>query len=326
MDLKRLLKDEYGLVPQSISQYKTTLRVTTSQGDFAVKSYSWKDKVPFITSMLSHLRNKGFLHLLQIVPSAEGKLYTEIDDKRIIVTRWVQGNTPNWSNLNSLKQAAELLAQFHHHAVGLITPPRGTKGTVDELIYPPSWVFMSVGQYRNGHILCRLLEWERQHGFDWLKQAVDITEQALRTFPADDYAQLIEEERRNYAFVHGDYNYSNVVCTDNQRLTMIDFDGCSLNARITDLAFLIQLHGCEPNRARMILNSYTSIRPLSLIESRVLYSLLQIPALAFRKLHGYVFAGNEISYTWGIERIVPLLKCPMHLHSLMKNMLLTYRQ
>ncbi|WJH37399.1 phosphotransferase [Paenibacillus sp. CC-CFT747] len=122
-------------------------------------------------------------------------------------------------------------------------------------------------------------------GAQWLPPLLREGEELLAD-PAVE--RLMATERKAGAFVHGDYNYPNVVLDRSHRLHLIDMENASLNVRVMDLAHI--LHRNCPWNADGIMTAiaeYDRKRPLGPDERFVLYALLVLPYPLVRAIRMY---------------------------------------
>lgn len=150
----------------------------------------------------------------------------------------------------------------------------------------------------------RLKEWGQQFGTDPLKIALERMEYAERLFPIDSYKELVKTERKENTFIHGDYNYSNLVFSPEGKVYLLDFDGSHYCVRIIDLLFLCHLHmGKNAEMLLEILKSYHQVRPLSLIEFEVVKSLLFVPGKIYRDINIRTHLNIPIHRDWLIRNL-----------------------
>jgi CotS family spore coat protein len=314
VDIQNFIWEQYGLLVDSVIEHRrphatnrNVFELLTQNGSYALKEYTWTLTLPFQTSLLSHLEKKGFLQKYKLILTRWQTPLAKMSEKSYMVTEWIAGRKPHFSNIQELIYAAKLLASFHNHAIHLdldeeilrYAPIEFTTSTFSEI---------KIGQYINANILKKLTRWVNDFGTDTFRLALERMQYAEYKFPSGEYEQLVEEEKKNKTFVHGDYTSSNLIYTPSGDMMMIDFDDCSYNVRINDLIFLCQLHmGQEIERVLQILQAYHEVRPLSLTEFQVVKSQLLVPARVYWEVHLQCVAGKEISRDWLKRNVDPFL-------------------
>lgn len=297
MEIIDILKLKYGLNPVFIKHHRNVYKVQTVEKTYSLKVYDWPVHHNFHYELHRQLKNNGFNYFPQVIPTLDGS-NSAIDSNLIyILSEWIEGVKPSFSNKDHLKNASAFLGSFHLAALisdqGILS-----KGPNDFLL-PYSFFDVRVGQYRNGVIYEKLIEWVQQFGTDPLRIAQERMEYAAYIFPLDIYKELVETEEEKNTFIHGDYNNSNVILSTKGQMYVIDFDDSSSYLRVSDLIFLCHLYmGKEGEWLLDILKSYHRVRPLSELEFEFIKSQLFVPGKIYWEMHTKSFLDQQVSKEW----------------------------
>lgn len=109
---------------------------------------------------------------------------------------------------------------------------------------------------------------------------------ALHFLRGNDAQAAIRREIRAKAYVHGDYNYHNIVVDSSGHYNLIDFDKTALQVRMYDLAHIMyRICPWNDDRASRLIEIYDRARPLSRGDIRLLVALLCLPGSLIRSIH-----------------------------------------
>ena len=297
MEIIDILKLKYGLNPVSIKHHRNVYKVQTLENTYALKVYDWPVHHNFHYELQQQLINNGFNYFPQVTTTLDG-LNSAIDSNLIyILSEWIEGAKPSFSNIDQLKNASAFLGSFH---LAALVPDQSiiSKGPNDFLL-PASFYDVRVGQYRNRVIYEKLKEWVQQFGTDPLRIALERMEYAEYIFSLNSYKELMVAEEEKNTFVHGDYNSSNLILSPKGQMYVIDFDDSSSYLRVSDLIFLCHLYmGKEGEWLLDILKSYHHVRPLSELEFEFIKSQLFVPGKIYWEMHIKSFLDQQVSKEW----------------------------
>lgn len=304
MDISKLLIKKYGLRPLLITKIRNrnVYKVHTTDKIYAFKVYDWPAAINFHITLLHQLDKNGFRQFPKVITTLDGSGSVEMGDMSYVLSEWIEGVQPSFSNIEHLKIASAFLALFHRAAKA--PEQEVMKNVPNAFLYPTTFHDMQVGPYRIGVVKNRLNEWVKQFGTDPLRIALERMEYAEYFFPIDSYKELVTSERKENTFIHGDYNYSNLIFSPEGKVYLIDFDGSHYCVRISDLLSLCHLHMGENAEMLLdILKSYHRVRPLTLTEFEIVKNQLFVPGKIYWKMHLNSFYNNPIDKDWIIQNL-----------------------
>jgi thiamine kinase-like enzyme len=146
------------------------------------------------------------------------------------------------------------------------------EAVVSRIRYPK--IYAEVFEYKD--LLCR---------DDRMVSLVPLCEEVLHYLAQPAVAEAIASEQRVSAFVHGDYNYPNLIKDSHHKLHLIDFENTSLNVRMNDLSHILH-RNCLWDSSRMLrwIEYYERKRPLSPYDLNLLHAQLMAPYHVVRNI------------------------------------------
>jgi Ser/Thr protein kinase RdoA (MazF antagonist) len=272
----------YGIKIRQTHQIHDVYRIRTANETYCLKSYDFPaEEVRFITRILSYMDERGFTRGQKIYSTVEQSTYITLDGNLYTLTNWVQGDRPDFSRINDYKKGIRTLAKFHSIAEG----------------FPIAEV--PVARIRYSKLNPTISEYKELLSLNTTtRHLAALCEEALNHLQQPKVLEAIDKEQQSSAFVHGDFNYPNMIKDQNRRIHLIDFDNSSLNARMMDLSHILH-RNCLWNGRVMLrwIEYYHKYRHLSSADMNLLYALLIAPYHVVRniKIGGIRYA----------ERVVP---------------------
>lgn len=291
----------YGIKATSIQKqgHRFLYKITAGSQQFALKRFDDWDTLSRQMLALQQLNKNGFKNMPSVILTLERHPTVCHEGKGYVLTEWVQGTKPQLGKLGELCRASTLLAKFHIHAHSLsVSPDHGYL----------SFAGVKTGKYSNGTILARIKRWAEAYKHPVLKEALKQATVAYEVFPHKLLCQLWQKELQHGAFVHGDFCRSNILRQVDGNMVMIDFDHCSTNIRIFDLAFFC--HHAEPTAHSLLnaLKAYHAVRPLTQKEFLLLKAQLMVPERIYWEIHVRLFLKEPLDEDWLSRNIEPLIE------------------
>lgn len=242
---------------------------TSSHGYLCLKSYAIpEDEMRFIAQVFQYLSASGFEKSPKVLLTVDQAYWITRDHVHYMLTDWVIGNAPDMTSRSDFKKTVRTLARFHSRSIGF------PEGNVPE------------SRIRYGKMAERITEYQDTLlKFKEMERLVSLCDIVLSDLKQPGVVKAIEREQELRTFVHGDYNYPNLVKDNSGKLQMIDFENTSLHIRMQDVSHL--LHRNFPWQAdRMIhwIEYYDSKRTLTKEEKLLLRLLLLVPYPVVRLL------------------------------------------
>lgn len=275
------VEQTYGIKIREMLKIQDVYKIRSKNRIYCLKRYDFpEDEVRFITRILSRMDEHGFTRGQKVYPTVEQSDYMSYRGVSYTLTNWVDGKRPNFSRMIDLKKGIRTLAKFHSIAEGF---PR---------IEAPAARIRYLGLNH------KVTEYkERLSLYKVTGHLTSLCEEVLDHLRQPKIVEAIESEQKASAFVHGDYNYPNLIKDKKQNIHLIDFDNCSLHIRMEDLSHILHRNFVW-NGTGMLrwIDYYQRYRQLSPSDLNLLHALLTAPYHVVRniKIGGIRFAKRVI--------------------------------
>jgi Ser/Thr protein kinase RdoA (MazF antagonist) len=260
------IETAYPLAIRNMTKVRDVYRLLTMRGRvLCIKSYPIPEpEVRFIAQVLIHLAETGFRYSPRIIPTREQALWTMRKGKAFMVTNWVRGRAPNLGDRAVWEKAIQTLAEFHRHAerssIHDVPPGRNRFAHLPNII----------ANYRTN-----LLEYQSAGN---MSACVSLCDDAIRYLGGPESLEAVKHEESVRAFVHGDYNYPNLIFDRQRFIHLIDFENTSHQVRMTDLAHILHRNvAWNGEETLRWIEHYDRTRPLSSGDRHLLFALLHVP-------------------------------------------------
>ncbi|USB33105.1 phosphotransferase [Paenibacillus sp. YPG26] len=269
MQLWPIVETGYGIRIRRATRVKDVYKIETGHAVYCLKAYDFpEEEVRFITRVLSCLDEHQFTRSQKVYPTVDQAAYLSHEGTYYTLTNWVHGQQPKFARTSDLRRGIATLAKFHLLATGF-----------PALEAPESRIRYSrlpgeLSDYKN-----LLLPHPRTN------HLVEQCDEALELLQQPKVLEAVQQEQVNGAFIHGDYNYPNLVKDRKNTIHLIDFENTSMHVRTKDLAHILH-RNCLWNAAGMLrlIEYYQRYRPMGTSELRLLLALLTAPYHVVRNL------------------------------------------
>ncbi|NEW05734.1 phosphotransferase [Paenibacillus sp. SYP-B3998] len=260
------IEEAYPVTIRKSKKIRDVYRLVTMKGRMLCsKSYDIPEpEVHFIARVMIHLAETGFPYGPRIISTKTQALWATRKEKPYMITNWVWGRSPDFKERSEWKKAIRTLAKFHRHAEGI---------TLDDI--PAGRDRYATLQNTIEHYRINISE---HQGIGDISTFISLCDQAIHYLNQPKSIEAINYEASVRAFVHGDYNYPNLVMDRKDSIHLIDFENTSLQARMADLAHVLH-RNCSWNGEEMVrwVEYYDRKRPLSSEDRHLLFALLHVP-------------------------------------------------
>jgi CotS family spore coat protein len=269
MSTKSRVEQLYGIKIKETFQIKDIYKIRTTDAVYCLKSYDFpEEEVRFITRILSYMDERGFTRGQKVSPTVEQFPYMTHDGHFYTLTNWVDGQRPDFTRRKDLKKGIRTLAKFHSIAEGFPTAeaPEARIRYLG-LDHEISEYKKQLSPYKSTAHLTALCE----EVLDFLRQPKVV--------------EAIDTEQTASAFVHGDYNFPNLMKDKKRKLHLIDFDNTSLHTRMKDLSHILHRNSLWDGEEMLRwIDYYQRYRPLSSSDLNLLHALLSAPYHVVRNI------------------------------------------
>jgi Ser/Thr protein kinase RdoA (MazF antagonist) len=270
MLLRSDIEQEYGIHISKMVKVRDVYQIFTRNNEvLCLKSYPIPEpEIRFIAQVFTHLAESGFAQGPKTLLTLSESPWITRNEAHYMLTNWVLGQSPDFNKKIHFKKAIRILARFHSVAHG-----------ISELHVPEDRI-------KYNSLKNRITSYGELLGeYQKMGHLISICNKALEHLSRPTVVKAIELEQAAFAFVHGDFNYPNLILDTSRSIHMIDFENTSLNVRMQDFSHI--LHRNFPWRGKETLQwieYYDRKRPLSVEDLHLLHTLLLVPYPVIREL------------------------------------------
>lgn len=110
--ITKILK-EYSIVPENIEKIRSVYKIKYNNKCYCLKKIKNSKKALKIFYLTQYLKDRGFNNIATFVCTNNGKKYIKTKHNIYYLTEWIDGRECNIYDIEELKKAAMLLAEFH---------------------------------------------------------------------------------------------------------------------------------------------------------------------------------------------------------------------
>lgn len=302
-DYELEILEQYHIEVGSTRKIRGAFFCDTEQGVMILKEVQYStQRAPFYYMICKQLEESGFGNVDTIVPNAEGAFLSQSrDGRRYVLKKWFRGSECDVKNEREILAAAANLAKLH-----LVMNWRaGCDVGQQAEIVPPLGTDLRQILLRHNQELVKVRKFIRRqstkHDFEaiFLKSFEMMYAQAESVrdkLEKSEYESLYQEVQRKQSLTHGDYNYHNIILTQNGIATT-NFERAHLDIQVSDLSYFIrkvmEKQHWKPELCRKILRAYAQIRPLSEAEMEYISLRLAYPEKFWKTVNSYYLSNKS---------------------------------
>ncbi|WP_180954439.1 CotS family spore coat protein [Bacillus sp. V5-8f] len=277
------LEKHWGLTVKNAEQVRAVVKVETDKGTYALKKVDHKpQKLHFIYEAQEHLWKNDFHNQPRWRITCNGQSFVPASDGNFyFLNEWIDGTESDIRKLDQLKEIMRLQAALHHCSVGFSPSPyavirtkwHGWDKKYESAVEKLKSLYNEVKQQPESHLGSVFLE--------TAPVMIKMADDGKKHLNATAYQQVLNQAVIEKGFIHGDFAYHNLIRSKDGKMHVIDFDYCSQNLRIHDVArFLrkvMQRANWDIDLNYTILQAYHEINPLCKEELEVLKAVMHLP-------------------------------------------------
>lgn len=289
-DIEKEVSKIYDLSIERMYPVKNYYVVDTTCGKKVLKNVNFSlERIMFIHGAKEHLFHNNFKNIDRYVCNVEGSPVSCINGEYYTLAEAVNGRECDFDKREEVIKASKALALIHKASKGYIPPENSL--IRDDLGKLPIYFNKRLDEIKRTKKIA-----QREKGkFDYLileyiDYFYDLGEEALEKIYNSRYNEIVEKSRLERIFCHHDYTHCNIICGEKET-SVINFDFCSFELKVYDVANLLRrkMRKCnwDINEATIIIDSYTSVEPISPEEFNIMMIMLQFPQKFWRVINKY---------------------------------------
>jgi spore coat protein I/spore coat-associated protein S len=295
------IERQFDIRIESIRPNKGVYFLKTNKGMRCLKRISYGiQKLCFVYGAKEHLINNGFPSVDKYSLNMDGEPYALVNEDIYTLSDWIEGRECDFHNDEDIAKAAKALANMHIASKGY-DPPENSKLKTDLGRWPHL-------MEKRVKALDKMRDMARKKGrkgdFDLnyvksLEFYKDLGKRAMYVLTTSSYLEICRIAEEDKSFCHHDYTYHNIIIDKDDNINIIDFDYCKREVRVYDISNFItkvlKRREWDINCAKLIIDAYNEVSPLTEDEYRVLFAFLLFPQRFWRLGNRYYY--NEVN--WG---------------------------
>lgn len=291
--------EKYDLKTIRTSRARGAVLCETDKGLKLLKEYRGTEgRLVFQTEVLSQLSNTGIVEVDKFVLNKDkGVIVIDNDRTKYTLRNWYSGREPDIRSPKEAEECAILLGKLHR-AMNDVKPKMETtvkkqdnnalitefKKHTNEIKRTRS--FIQSKRRKQDFELKVMLRYE-----EFYEDAMKV----MRLLNDEKYKNAIAWANENSSIIHGNFNQHNVIIHSNS-MAVVNFERARIDMQVKDLYHYLR-KVMEKNNWNMelgysIINAYSSEKPLTQEELKVLYLLILYPE-KFWKIINYYFNSNK---------------------------------
>lgn len=288
--LDREISEKFGLGVKSVTHYKDGYLVNTSKGRKIAKRMPFSpERLLFVHGAKEHLAANGFPNVDRYVCTLDGNPSFFYNNSYYTLSEYIEGRECNLENDGDVLEASKILALLHERSKGY-TPPEGCK-VQSELGKLPVYFGKRIEDIK------RLKKHARKgtSAFDRMFSEnadyfISMGEDAINRLKESKYSELVDSCKKEGSFCHRDYTHYNIIFGEGAN-SVINFENCRFELGVYDLTNFIRrrMRKCnwDMDKAKIIIEGYTSVKAISKAEQEVMGIMLQFPQKFWRVANKY---------------------------------------
>ncbi|MGG7176954.1 CotS family spore coat protein [Clostridium paraputrificum] len=284
-DLSSEFFNKLGINVLDITPLRKVFILQTDEGKMILKRVEYsEDRLRFINSCVENIYDK-FSNIISFRKFDSGKCYIDWKGNNYIVMDLIPGREVTFTNPLEFQMSGELLARMH------LASKNGFKEILKEIGKAEGEVIeesMVIKLDNSLEDIKKIRSWVEKYRYknefdelflEVIDKYVEEIDKSKELLSFSGYSSY-REEMKNIVVCHNDLAEHNFLISEDE-MYLIDFDYCSIDLRIMDLADLV-LKGIKNaafdiDKALDVINAYDKVYPLDREEYKFLYILLLYP-------------------------------------------------
>lgn len=280
--LKKVLNN-YDFKVKDYTKVRSVYKIKTDQGNICIKGTehgSRKIKNGFI--LVEELNNVGFDNTADYIKTKHGNRLVKYKDFRFYATKWIDGNECDLSNLDEAANCAKFLAEFHNATDKIDIKKLNVKNNLK------NWPEIFNSNLSDLDRFKKIIERKKiktefdNNYLNYIDSFINRGIISMRLLNQSNYYQLSKDANLKKTLCHDSYYYQNIIKKDD-KYYLIDLDSIIIDIHINDLGKYIRRlmykkeYSWDFEKAKVLIESYSSKKPLSKDELEVMLALIVFP-------------------------------------------------
>ena len=314
--------EQYPIQVDNVRKVRGAFLCETDRGLMLLKQAALsKPRMLVMNEIHKAMKKQEHLRCDELIPNREGEFLTATEDGTTYYLKaWYPGRECDVRKHGEILEAARLLAKIHR----LMELPGAREGfrssdLLDEYRrhnreMKKVWSFIRKKPIK-GEFESRFLEC-----FEDMYRVAAAVEERLGN---SSYRRLQKEAKERGSFIHGEYNYHNILITP-EGMTAVNFEHVGRDLQAADLAYFLrkvmEKHDWNINVAYRLVDEYDRLKPLEDDDIDMLVTLLSFPEKFWKIINQYYNAGKAWVPAKNIDKLKIVIEQNMRRRELIDKM------
>jgi Ser/Thr protein kinase RdoA (MazF antagonist) len=300
--------NQYGLQLYRIKPYDSlykknaVFRASTNKGKFLIKSihkrtYGMKltkeQQSDQLSSYIKKLKAYKYPYYANWLTTKSGRYYMNKNGKPYYMTEWIKGHSLQ-NNVQDYEALGRALANLHTlYKDSHSSKISFTKRHIKLFKHQERLFKLRLTVLREKKTFAKKCKkWFRRHG----DRCKALTNEAWKIFRTPEVKQIISEEIKHPALIHGDVTIPNIII-NSRGLFLIDWDCLRKGSTYNEMAkALLNTTNYNPVHMEALLRGYEELKPLKSAERLLICGLFRLPREAWSEARNIVLGRGHRSF------------------------------
>lgn len=293
-DYELSILEQYPITVKSTRKTRGAFFCDTDQGFLLLREAGMsKRRVLAVQELCSHLKEEGYARTDTLIPNEQGEyVSTSEDGRNYILKRWYRGRECDIRKGKELLEGTANLAHLHRFMTGIAGGEDAAKSGIQDEYARHNQQLKKIRKFMRGQSPLGEFEMEFLRSFDPIYQWAEAAFEEAKRVPCD---AICQECRTRGIMIHGDYNYHNILMTE-EGMATTNFDKAGYHIQAEDVYYFLrkamEKQGWNIRTGEHMLDAYNAIRPLTREEEGYLKLRLIYPE-KFWKLADSYYRSNK---------------------------------
>nr|WP_294467537.1 CotS family spore coat protein [uncultured Sellimonas sp.] len=297
--------EQYPIEVDNVRKVRGAILCETDRGLMLLKQAALsKPRIFVMNEIHKAMKSQEHLKCDELIPNKDGEFVTVSEDGcSYYLKAWYPGRECDVRKHSEILEAAKLLAKIHRLmefpdcCEGFREPDLEDEYRRHNRELKKVWNFVRKKTVK-GEFESRFLE--------CFEETYHVAVQVERRLEESDYRKLMERSRRQGKFVHGEYNYHNILITQDG-MTVVNFEHAGRDIQPADLYYflrkIMEKHQWNAKLGAEILRAYGAVNPLTEEEKEYLALRLSYPEKFWKCANTYYNSNKAWISSKSVEKL-----------------------
>jgi CotS family spore coat protein len=288
--IEKKIGEEYGLEVNRLIPIKDAFIIESTSGKKLLKRCRYnQDRIDFIHNAKEFLYKNNFRNIDRYLCTNQGMPSFIFEDCFYTINDLVEGRECNFEIRGDVVEATRSLASLHRSSTGFLYGINTNR--YNELGRFPLYLSKRLYEIKRIRKMAERGRSKFDHLFlEYVDYFYKQGEGVINEISNGAYHRLVKKTMEEGIICHHDYTHQNIII-DKKKVSIINFNYCCHELKIYDIANLIRrkMRKCDWDikEAKIIIDEYRNISPLSEDEFFVLKLMLEFPQKFWRVANKY---------------------------------------